>query len=192
MTHLLTQAQVYDLARSVGFSTANARIAAAIAMCEAPYTDAAGVSYSNVDAVGDQALANDTWGFSYGCWQVRSLRADKGTGRLRDEELLIGSPKRQAFVARQIKLAAGSFNPWSTYTGGQYRAYLLDETGAIAFPPPLGSYVVVGGDTLSGITAKLSDGKWTWQELAAANGIVKPYTIHIGQTLLLPFDRTGV
>lgn len=184
MSNLLTQSQVEDLARSVGFTAANARIMAAICMCEAPY-NTGGKAYSNAAAIGDQALANETWGYSYGLAQVRSLRSQKGTGGFRDE-LRLPDPEFNLRSARTIKLAAGSFNPWSTYTGGQYRAYLQD-----LFPPPPGSYVVVSGDTLSGIAAKISGGAWTWEDLAAANGLVKPWTIHIGDLLLLPFYKTG-
>lgn len=181
---LLTQPQVYDLARKAGFTDANAKIASAIAMCEAPAMKD-GIAHSDFHAIGDQALATDVWGYSYGGFQIRSLRAQKGTGGLRDEDILL-DPLTNVRAAREIKLAQG-WTAWSTYTGGQYKAYLQDQ-----FPPPRGSYVVVSGDTLSGIAAKISGGKWTWQELAATNGIASPYTIKIGQLLLLPFDKVGV
>jgi hypothetical protein len=182
MANLLTQPEVETLCRRVGFTAANARIASAIAMCEAPAM-VNGVPHSNFGAIGDQTLATDVWGYSYGGFQIRSLRADKGTGRTRDELRLV-DPIFNAAAARTIKLAAGGFSPWSTYTSGMYRAYLQD-----VFPPPPGTYVVVSGDTLSAIAQKVSGGKWTWQQLAAANGLTSPYTIKIGQTLLLPFAK---
>lgn len=182
--NLHTQAQVRSLARSVGFTDFNARIISAIAMCEAPYSKD-GVSYADFDAVGDQNLANDVWGYSYGGCQIRSLRAAKGTGGVRDETRLL-EPTFNLRSARTIKLAAGSFRPWSTFTSGMYKAYLQD-----LFPPPPNTYVVVGGDTLSGIASKVAAGKWSWQELAAANKIEKPYVITIGQVLLLPHEHVG-
>lgn len=188
MTNLLTQSEVAALARKVGFNADNAKILSAIALCEAPYIKN-GIPHSDFDAIGDQALATAVWGYSYGGLQIRSLRAEKGTGSYRDEDRL-PDPEFNVRSARTIKLAAGSFRPWSTYTGGQYKAYMQD-----VFPPPVGSYVVVSGDSLSKIAAKLSPTvavPFTWQQLAAANGIKSPYVIHIGQLLLLPFQATGV
>lgn len=181
--NLFTQKQVENLALEAGFSKDNARIASAIAMCEAPYM-LDGVPHSNFAAVGDQRLATDVWGYSYGGFQVRSLRAQKGTGGLRDEDRLL-DPLFNTKSARAIKLQQG-WNAWSTYSSGIYKAYLQDQ-----FPPPRGSYVVVSGDTLSGIAAKLGS-KFTWEELAATNGINSPYTIHIGQILVLPWTGVGV
>ena len=184
MPNLLTQKQVEDLAFEIGFTRDNARIASAIAMCEAPYLSN-GEAFSDFSAIGDQALANATWGYSYGGFQIRSLRADKGSGKIRDE-LALPDPSFNAYAARRIKLAAGSFSPWSTYVGGQYKAYLQD-----IFPPPPGSYVVVAGDSLSKIAQKLGN-RFTWQDLARTNGLHNPYTVYIGQVLLLPFASVGV
>jgi nucleoid-associated protein YgaU len=179
--NLFTQKQVEDLMVSVGCWRSTARIMSAIAMCEAPVM-INGVSYSNFDAVGDQELANEKWGFSYGGFQVRSLHAQTGTGKTRDA-LRLDETRFNATSARRIKMDQG-YTAWSTYTGGQYKAYLQKE-----FPAAPGTYVVVGGDTLSRIAQKASGGKWTWQDLALANGIVLPYTIYIGQTLVLPFEK---
>src|SRR5687768_10492682 len=99
-----TQDEVYDLARSVGFNHHNARIASAIALCEAPAT-LNNAPASNFGAVGDKELANDKWGYSYGGFQVRSLRADAGTGRIRDAERLDSNPKFNTKSARAIRLS---------------------------------------------------------------------------------------
>jgi nucleoid-associated protein YgaU len=181
--NLLTQDQVYDLGRSVGLTIDNARIASAIAMCESPYTQN-NVAHSDFSAVGDQALANEVWGYSYGGFQIRSLRADKGTGNLRDEVPLL-DPQRNAYVARKIFRQNMTWRPWSTYASGMYKAYLQD-----IFPPPPNSHVVLAGESLSKITAQYDDG-WTWQDLARANGLHDPFTIFIGQVLLLPSDTIG-
>ena len=45
------------------------------------------------------------------------------------------------------------------------------------------NYIVVRGDTLSGIGKRLGI---KWQDIASYNGIVKPYTIYVGQKLRLP------
>jgi len=177
MTNALTQQQVESLARSVGFSAEDARIAAAISMVEAPYS-ANGRSYSDFDLVGDQALANATWGYSYGGMQIRSLRADKGTGRIRDE-LKLPDPTFNLKSALAIRKTQG-WTAWSTYNTGQYKALLQD-----LFPPPAGVYVVVPGDTLSGIARRLKIASWT--DLARVNGLNSPYRIFIGQKLLLPW-----
>ena len=181
--NLLTQQQVRDLCLKAGFNQTNAKIASAIAMCESPYFKD-GKPYANFDAVGDQALANDVWGYSYGGFQVRSLRAQKGTGNYRDEDRLL-DPAFNVAAARKIKAAAGSFRPWSTFTGGQYKAYLQDM-----YPPAKGTYVVTSGDTLSKIAATFNY-QWTWQQLAQTNNIGSPYTITIGQVLILPTTTIG-
>lgn len=183
---VLSQPEVEQLARRAGFTPYNARIMGAIALCEAPARTPAGEPGANTDAVGDQDLATATWGFSYGPGQVRSLRADKGTGRWRDELRLV-DPLFNMRACRAIKLAAGSFRPWTTFTSGAFKAYLQtappDGIGPV-FPPPPGGYVVQSGDTLGGIAARV--GGFTWQELARVNRIESPYRIYIGQTLVLP------
>ena len=177
MTNKMLQGDVVTLARSVGFSADDARIIAAISMVEAPYSEG-GRSYTDFDRVGDQALANTVWGYSYGGLQVRSLRADKGTGRYRDE-LRLSEPKFNLQSALTIKNSQG-FTAWSTYNTGQYKALLQD-----LFPPPPGVYVVVPGDSLTRIATRL--GIASWQDLARVNGLHSPYVIFIGQRLLLPW-----
>ena len=181
--NLYSQAELVSLAVQGGFHPDNAPIAAAIALCEAPYVRN-NETFADFDAVGDQKLADATWGYSYGAWQIRSLRADKGTGRIRDEDKL-PDPLFNAKSARAIKIHAGSFRPWSTFTSGMYKAYLQDM-----YPPPPNCYVVVAGDYLSKIAIKLG-GEFSWVDLAAANGLQSPYTIQIGQILVLPEPTPG-
>ena len=179
MVNLLLQDEIYELCREVGFNHKNAQIASAIALCEAP-----GVlndkPASNFDAVGDQELANETWGYSYGGFQIRSLRADAGTGRTRDAERLL-RPKFNCRSARTIKLAQG-WNAWSVYKHGLYKAFLPE-----IYPQPDNVYVVLSGDTLSKIGVKVGI---AWQDLARWNNIHSPYTIYVGQQILLE-DSTG-
>ena len=180
MVNLLTQEQVRLLCKDVGFNEPNAKIASAIAMCESAYAKD-GKSYANFDAVGDQALADDTWGYSYGGFQIRSLRAQKGTGEYRDEDRLL-KPRFNAKSARRIFFNQG-WRAWSVYKSGAYKAYLQD-----LFPPPANAYVVLSGDTLSGIGAKLGI---DWADLARWNNLHFPYTIFVGQ-ILLKADPVGV
>ncbi len=173
--NLKTQDEVYELCRSVDFSHLNARIASAIAMCESGGYTKNGEPASDFDSIGDVELADDVWGYSYGGFQIRSLRSHKGTGKYRDEDELL-RPKFNVRSARKIKLSQG-WGAWSVYKSGAYKAYLQDE-----FPPPPNTYIVIGGDTLSGIALKTGV---NWADLARWNNLHSPYTIYIGQILLL-------
>ena len=177
MVNKLLQKEVEALCLKVGFPSAAARIAAAISMVEAPYSEA-GKSYSDFDLVGDQALADVKWGYSYGGFQVRSLNSQKGTGGFRDS-LRLPDPLFNTGSAFQIWKTQG-FQAWSTYNTGQYKALLQD-----LFPPTPGTYVVVPGDSLSKVANILKVG--TWMDIARVNNIRYPYTIFIGQVLLLPY-----
>lgn len=172
-----SQEEVKNLLLDVGIKHKQARIGSAIALCESAVLDAP-VPTADFGAIGDQDKANDYWGYSYGGFQIRSQRAQKGTGGPRDEDRLL-DPHFNARSAKIIHRAWGDWGAWSTYTSGMFKAYLQD-----LFPPEPGSYIVLAGDTLSDIANRM--GGFTWQELADANGIDTPYTIHIGDTLYLP------
>lgn len=124
MSSTLTVGQIYNLARAAGLSRAEAVMATAIALAE---------SGGRVDAVGDENLTDATWGPSLGLWQVRSVKADRGSGRARDAERL----RDPAFNARamvEISNGGRSWAPWSAYTNGSaskqltrvYRALGID------------------------------------------------------------------
>ncbi len=176
MANLKTQSDVYTMCRGVGFTVTPAKIASAIAMVEAPAIRLIR-PYADFDMVGDQALADAVWGFSYGGFQIRSQRAQKGTGGYRDEDTLLVPVNncRSAYAIWQVQ----GFEAWSTYKDGSYRAYLQD-----LFPPTPGTYIVVSGDTLSGIGARLGI---DWRTLASLNGLVSPYSLRIGQVIRLPY-----
>ena len=158
--------------RKAGFGPRPARVGAAIALCEAPGPKE-GEPTSDFGLVGDLDLMDETWGASYGGFQIRSLKIQTGTGDYRDAEQLV-KPRFNCEAARQVYLNQG-WAAWTTYTSGMYKAYLQDW-----FPPPPGTYVVLSGDTLGAIAAKF---KMTWQELARINNLHAPYTIYIGQQL---------
>lgn len=172
--NLKTQEDVRRLAISVGFTKKQARTASAIAMCESAVSKD-GQSYANFDAVGDIDLQDETWGPSYGGFQIRSLKAQLGTGGIRDAAGLL-IPKFNARSALAIKNSLG-FKAWSCYTSGQYKAYLQD-----LFPAAPGTYIVLSGDTLSSIGEKTGI---LWTDLARWNNLHFPYTIFIGQVILL-------
>jgi len=121
----LTGAQVYKLATDAGLSPAAAAIATAIAKAESGW---------RTDAMGDTTLTTSTWGPSVGLWQVRSLKAETGTGRTRDASRLTDP----AFNARSMVAISGggqNWKPWSVFTSGAYRKYLgTDTTGDATLP----------------------------------------------------------
>lgn len=125
------------LARNVGLSGERAIIAVAIAKAE---------SGLNQAAVGDTALVDAKWGPSIGLWQVRSLKADKGTGRARDANRL-ADPVFNARAMFQISNGGTNWRPWSVYTSGAYRQHLTavrQVAGSMA-PKPAGGYKVSSG-----------------------------------------------
>jgi hypothetical protein len=137
----LSIAEAANLARSVGLSGEQVVTAVAIAIAE---------SNLNADAVGDVSLQNTTWGPSIGLWQIRSVKAEKGTGRSRDASRL----KDPVFNARamfQISGGGKNWTPWSTYKNGAYRQHLNKvrrQAGAASgSPKPSGSIVVGFGET---------------------------------------------
>lgn len=86
-------------------------------------------SGANPAAQGDIALQDGEWGPSVGLYQIRTLKADTGTGSDRDLQALIpgavagipgtGSPDvdRQSRAAFAISGGGSNFHPWSTYAG---------------------------------------------------------------------------
>jgi Lysozyme like domain len=114
----LTPGQIYGLAMNAGFSASDAAVATAIALAE---------SGGRTDAEGDLALQNGTWGPSVGLWQIRSVKADTGTGKPRDYTRL-KDPAFNAAAAYAISNGGKNFKPWSTYTSGKYKDKLSQLT----------------------------------------------------------------
>ncbi|MGW4647686.1 hypothetical protein [Kitasatospora sp. NPDC004289] len=120
MSTVLTFSQLCELARGAGFGGEDVEIAAAVALAE---------SSGNPDAVGDVDLQDAKWGPSIGLFQIRSLRRPQDFGfpdNLRVESAL-SSPTYNAKTAKAIHAEAGGFGPWSTFTGGAYKAHLPDH-----------------------------------------------------------------
>jgi hypothetical protein len=111
----LSARQIYAALRQAGFSPAKAVVMTAIAYPE---------SGGRTDAQGDTSIQTDKWGPSYGLFQVRTLKAETGTGGYRDIVWLQGSIANQAKAAYAISGGGQSFTPWTAYTSGAYRRYL--------------------------------------------------------------------
>lgn len=121
----LKPGQLFNLARNAGLSPTPAVVAAAVALAE---------SGGNPDAIGDESLQTSKWGPSVGLWQIRSLKAERGTGGTRDETRL-RDPEFNAQSMVAIYRDAGSkFTPWSVFTSGRYRDHLNDVTKASKQP----------------------------------------------------------
>lgn len=113
----LSQTQVYVLARGAGLTPVAAVTATAVAQAE---------SGLRSDAIGDTALEDGTWGPSVGLWQIRSQKAQYGTGQPRDASRL-ADPAFNAWAMAQISGAGKSFKPWTTYTKGAYKQYMSQD-----------------------------------------------------------------
>lgn len=73
-----------------------------------------GESGRRPSAVGDVELANGTWGYSYGAFQIRSLHAQDGTGGPRDAKALRDNVEHQAYGAFEVWRSQG-FKAWTAY-----------------------------------------------------------------------------
>ncbi|ELP62169.1 peptidoglycan-binding protein [Streptomyces turgidiscabies] len=135
--------QLRALVAQVGFTGRDVNIAAAVAMAE---------SRGDPAAVGDEGLADNKWGPSFGLFQIRSLRHPEQfsppdslriSGKLKD-------PHYNAKTAKAIKDAHG-WRQWSTFTNGAYRQHL--DGGTAVFEPFPGASFFHTGQKSSIITA---------------------------------------
>jgi hypothetical protein len=122
----LSPSQIYTLLLQGGFSPDKARLMTAIAQAE---------SAANPGAIGDVALENGTWGPSVGLFQIRTLKAQTGTGSDRDIQRLLNNPAEQVKAALKISNDGSNLRPWSTYTSGAYLKYLDEPLQAGASLP---------------------------------------------------------
>ena len=84
---------------------------------------------------------------------------------------------------RDIASENGIVNPSFIRAGDLLRIPVTKATPDASAPDTSHTYIVVRGDTLSGIGGKVGV---AWREIALLNGIAEPYTIHAGQVLKLP------
>lgn len=126
----LSASQIYTLLLQGGFAPDEARIMTAIAQAE---------SARNPGAVGDVAIQTGTWGPSVGLFQIRTLKAETGTGSDRDIERLMNNPAEQVKAALKISNGGGNYRPWSTYTNGAYRKFLDEPLQTVPLPAGFGA-----------------------------------------------------
>lgn len=118
----LSMRQVALLAINAGFPDHEIVTAVAVAFAE---------SGGRTGAIGDVALEDATWGPSVGLWQIRSLKADYGTGRLRDQQANL-DPAVNARHASQLWHYTDTWHPWSTFNSGAYRQFEAAAQAAVA------------------------------------------------------------
>lgn len=111
---MTTPAQAFTLLRGAGVSPSMATILTAVGGAESGW---------NPNAIGDVNLQDATWGPSVGIWQVRTLKAQTGTGGTRDINALKGNPTAQARAAASILHGQG-LGAWTTYSSGAYKKFL--------------------------------------------------------------------
>lgn len=146
----LSQAQVTAALASGGFSASGATTMAAIAHAE---------SQLDPNAIGDVALENSTWGPSVGLFQIRTLKADTGTGSDRDIQYLQGSVAHQVAAALHISNGGRNFGPWTTYADGDYQKYLGGAAGSSSTVAESAGFVQdKTGELLGKIAAPLVSG----------------------------------
>jgi hypothetical protein len=119
----LSPRQIFDQLRAVGYTDAAAIVQTAIALAESGGDDT---------NLGDVNLETATWGPSYGTYQIRTLKAETGSGSDRDVSWLAASDLNQAHGAYDISKHGTDFTPWSTYTSGAYSKFLPDARAAAA------------------------------------------------------------
>lgn len=102
-------ADVYAALIAAGFPPAAATTMTQIAGAESGYDDS---------VLGDTGLQTNTWGPSFGLFQIRTLKSDTGRGTDRDISRLAGSIGEQAEAAYDISGGGKDFSPWSVFTKG--------------------------------------------------------------------------
>lgn len=131
--------EVYAELTAAGFDPQAAVTLTAIAGAESGY---------DTTALGDQGLQDNTWGPSFGLFQVRTVKADTGTGGDRDIAALASGDAAQIQAAYDISHGGTDFSPWTTYTRGTYQQYLPAAQAAAGATPA----------TNTGITSWLTSG----------------------------------
>ena len=137
----MTQLNDHQVAAHVvagGFVGDNRVVGVAVVLAE---------SRGRTDAKGDVSLQTDKWGPSIGLFQIRSLKAQKGSGGTRDE-LANLDPATNARHAHVIFMEAGGrWTPWSTFKNNLHDRFMdraRTAVAAVASRPDLSAGVVEG------------------------------------------------
>lgn len=174
----LSPSQIYALATRAGLSSSAATVATAVALAE---------SGGKTDAIGDVGLEDGTWGPSVGLWQIRSVKAQSGTGGPRDATRLT-DPSFNAQSMAQISGAGSNFQPWTTFNSGAYKQYIFKANDAATSDGGTGAVDPVGsvGETFSVLGKAFTSGWGADAEkimfyglgVAAAAGLVIVGAVH--------------
>lgn len=145
----LADTQLAQVFRDAGFMGENLITMIAVSLAE---------SGGDPDNVGDEALVNKTWGPSIGLAQIRSLWAQRGTGRSRDADRLT-DPAFNARAAYEISSGGTNFRPWSMWTNQRYLGFVARARAAAAqLAGGKGTPVRQGLEGSQGITGGLPGG----------------------------------
>lgn len=116
---------------------------------------AGGESGYDTASLGDVNLQTAVWGPSYGLYQIRTVKAQTGTGSIRDIQWLAQSPAHQAQAAAVISKQGTDFTPWTVYVTGKWRQFLTgaqsaaaSATDVITTADPVGPLPTVGPEWL--------------------------------------------
>jgi hypothetical protein len=107
--------EVLAVLRQAGFTPDQAITMAAISGAESGWDDA---------NVGDVALQDQTWGPSFGLFQVRTLKDATNSGGIRDLAALSGDDLAQAKAAYAISKGGTDFSAWTDFRNGKWRDFL--------------------------------------------------------------------
>lgn len=123
--------QIYITARAAGFTVYSAVTATAIALAE---------SGGDPANIGDKSLTTAVYGPSVGLMQIRTVKAETGTGKSRDINRLT-DPLFNMKAAYAISLSGINFTPWTAYTTTDprksYKQHLATAMGARLHSDPL-------------------------------------------------------
>jgi hypothetical protein len=119
----LSPAAIATLALEHGCGSEAAITATAIALAE---------SGGSPSAQGDTGLMTSVWDWSAGLWQIRGLRAERGTGGLRDS---VANQDVNSNAAAMTVISSGctDWTPWSTYNSGAYLQFTTVAGQAVGY-----------------------------------------------------------
>jgi len=173
MADKLSASQIFSALLEGGFSREQATTMTAIAQAE---------SARDPGAIGDVALQNGTFGPSVGLFQIRTVKAETGTGSDRDIEHLTGDVRAQVQAALNISNNGTNFRPWSTFTSGSFRKFL--DT-----PLQAGVDLPAGGSV--GATGAFGNGSGTGAFGAGTAG-ADPFAIDTGRSPVKVVDKDSL
>lgn len=119
----LTPVGIATLALEAGCSASAAPTATAVSMAE---------SGGSPSAQGDITLMTAQWDWSAGLWQIRGLRAERGTGALRDSVANQAATKNAAAMYT-ISNGCTDWTPWTTYNIGVYQQFMGVAQNAVNY-----------------------------------------------------------